>query len=365
MGSLGTQRRPRGIAIVYAIIVLIAMLAIAAFAVDYGYAQVVRSQLHTALDAASLAGASGLLVSPTEARTRAKNVATANKVNGVSLTLLDSDIELGTWNSTTKTFTVLNGSNESKATAIRINAQLTKARNSQLNLMFAAVLGQKFCELKLSRVSGFSAGVDVVLVQDVTSSFSSELANAKKGDQALLDALNAGGGKAGLGVVAFTGKSKTIAPLQYVNSNYTALTNAITSLNLAGSTGMPIASGTDQSVGIDQGVAVFDAYTTPSATGKAMIMITDGEPTSNSAGTHPGATLAQLMAYAKTSADKAWAKNINVYVVFFNPTNSATAAANMKTLIRGSGDFVSVTDGKDLPTALTEITKKLPLQICK
>ena len=54
-----------------------------------------------------------------------------------------------------------------------------------------------------------------------------------------------------------------------------------------------------------------------------------------------------------------------IYVVFFNKTNSATAAANMKTLTRGKGDFVQVAVASQLPTALEEITKKLPLQLYK
>ena len=79
---------------------------------DFGYVSIVKTQLRASLDAASLAGISGLSVSPTEARTRAKAMAASNKVNNVPQVLLDSDIELGTWNFTTKQFVVLTGSNE-------------------------------------------------------------------------------------------------------------------------------------------------------------------------------------------------------------------------------------------------------------
>jgi hypothetical protein len=63
-----------------------------------------------------------------------------------------------------------------------------------------------------------------------------------------------------------------------------------------------------------------------------------------------GLTAAQLLARAQQDADTAWASNINVFVVFWDSANDATAAANLKTLTRGKGVFVRVTD----PTKLSE-----------
>lgn len=363
--AFGVRTLRRGAVLVYSICIMLALLALASLAVDFGYVMMVKSELRTALDAASLAGAGGLVVSPTEAKSRAKSTASANKVNGSAMTLQDADLELGTWNATTKSFVVLSGANESKATAMRVTTRLSKARGTQLNLMFARILGRDYVEMQTSSISGFAAGADVVIVQDITTSFSDELADAKVGDKALLDSLYNSGGKGGLGVVVHTGWGKTLAPLQQVSSNYTALTNVINSIKLGGNTGMPKSSGTDPAAGLEEGIKVFDAWTSPSPTGKAMILVSDGEPSSNSAGSHPTLSDSQLLTLAQTTANNAWAKKIHVYVVFFNRDNSTTAANKVKTLIRGNGVFVQVTDPKQLPSALESITKRLPLQLCK
>jgi hypothetical protein len=325
-----------------------------------------RSQLRAAVDAASLAGASGLSVSPTEARNRAKAIALANPVNGVPLTLLDSDIEMGSWNTYTRQFTLLTGSNESKATAMRITARLNQARGSQLNLIFAKMLGQNYIELEDSSIGGFASGMDVVLVQDVSGSFSDELSDAKAGDQALLNAIYNAGGKGGMGLVAFSGDVRTIASLKTVYNNYTSLTNSISSLKLAGNWGMPQVNGTDPAAGIERAMDVFDAFTTPSPGGKAMIIVSDGEPSSSGwGGTHPYLSSSQLLTLAQQRADEAWAEGIHIYVVFYNESNSSSAAAKLDSLKRGKGVFVQVTYASQLPAAMEAITKKLPLQLCK
>ena len=57
----------------------------------------------------------------------------------------------------------------------------------------------------------------------------------------------------------------------------------------------------------------------------------------------------------KTSSTSA-SSNFRAAISF----SDATAAANMKKLIRGNGDFVSVTQASQLPTALEEITPSAP-----
>jgi hypothetical protein len=206
----------------------------------------------------------------------------------------------------------------------------------------------------------------VVIVQDVTTSFQDELADAKTGDQALLDAIKANGGQSDLGVVAHTGWGTTLSPLRNVNTSYSTLTSVISSINHCGSPGMPPCSGTDIAAGLDQAVNVFDdpGYVANSSS-KAIVLVSDGEPTSDPGGSHPGRTADQMLTLAQQSADAAWAKQIHVYVVFFNRTNSAAAADKLRTLPRGKGDFVQVTNASDLPAALESVTKKLPMQLVK
>lgn len=354
----------RGATMLYTVLVMLALLGICSLAVDFGYVSLVKTELRSALDAASLAGAGGLATSPAEARARAKAAAASNKVNGAPLTIQDSDIQLGSWNANTRQFTQFAVANESKATAIRITAPLRTSRGTQVNLFFARLLGKDFVEMQTSAVGAFAAGMDVVIVQDVTTSFSDELADARAGDLAFLDSLYARGGTGGMGVVAFTGWGKTIAPLQKINANYTALTNAIKSLQLAGSTGMPKASGTDIAAGLEESLKVFGSYNNPSASGRAIVLVSDGEPNASSSGSHPKLSDSQLLTLAQQIANQAWAQKIHVYVVFYNESNSATAATKLKSLIRGDGAFVQVTVASDLPAAMETISKNMRLQLC-
>ena len=129
--------RRNGIALIYVTVVLTLLFAMASFAVDYGIISLARAELRDAVDAACLAGGSGISISPAEARSRAKACALANTVNGRPLVLLDSDIELGEWDSSARKFTVLTGSDESKAHTLRITGRKSTARNSAVDLVFS------------------------------------------------------------------------------------------------------------------------------------------------------------------------------------------------------------------------------------
>lgn len=358
-------RSRRGAWLPLVIVSFTVLIGFVAFAVDLGYISMVKNELRAACDAASLAGASGLPVSPAEARRRAIEIGEQNIVNGKPIEIRDSDIELGTWNASTKQFSALAGSSEATATAVRITARLSADRGNQVNLIFAPLLGQKTAQMKISAVAGFSYGADLVIVQDITSSFADELEDAKAGDLALVtDLYNGGNGLSYVGIVAHTGWGKTLALLQPISTNFATLSGIITSLKHCGNPGMPPCSGTDPASGIEEAIKVFNDSSYVSRGGaKVIVLVSDGEPTNNSNGSHPTLNATQLLTLAQQKADEAWAQKIHLYVVFFNRDNSQPAADRLRTLIRGRGDFVQVTNAADLPAALRSITKKLPTQI--
>lgn len=360
-------RRRRGAALVYCLVMLTVLLGLASFAADYGLVTVVKSELQSAVDAASIAGTGGLSISPAEARARAKAIALSNRVNGRPLTLLDSDIELGTWNTTTNDFVVLTGANESTATALRVTGRLRLDRGSQVSLSFLPLIsGLSSAQPTASSVGGASAGsTDVVLVQDVSTSFVEELPDAKSGDRALLDSLNTAGSRSNFGVVAFSGWGKTIASMKSVASNYASLSNSINSLAIAGSPGMPAATGTDIAAGIEEARVVFSNFASAATATRAIVIVSDGEPSSYWKGKHPWYSDAGLLTLARSDADSAWAAGIHIYVVFFNRTGSQTSANNLRSLIRGSGVFVQVTDPALLPSAIGNIARRLPGYLVK
>jgi hypothetical protein len=259
------------------------------------------------------------------------------------------------------------GSAQSSATAIRVRGKLDSTRGTAVSLFMGSILGRRQVNISASAVAGGGQGADIVLIQDITNSFKEELSDAKVGDQAVLNTLYANGaGRARLAVLVHTGWGKTLAPFTTVGTNYTYLTNTVSSIQLAGSPGMLAASGTDIAAGFDEAIKNFTASGyTASPGGKVIILVSDGEPTQNSSGSHPTLNDSQLLALAKTRADQLWAMNVHIYVVFFNRDNSSTAAANLSSLKRGNGDFVPVTEPKQLPAALAEVAKRLPVQLLR
>jgi hypothetical protein len=167
-----------------------------------------------------------------------------------------------------------------------------------------------------------------------------------------------------MAIVVHTGWGKTLSSLVNINSNYSTLSSIFSSIQLCGSTGMPVCSGTDISSGFDEALAVYSdpSYTMP-AGGKTVVLVSDGQPEASSSGKNPTLNSAQLLALAQQRADSLWTLGVHVYVVFFDRDDDATAAANLQRLIRGSGEFVRVSDPTQLPQALSDITKKLPIQL--
>jgi hypothetical protein len=294
-------------------------------------------------------------------------VAQGNNVNGRPLTLLDSDIEMGTWNSSTGQFNVLTGSAEYTATAVRVTGRLRTDRGTQVRLSFLPLIGGGDAVQPTARSvgEGGMGSVDLLIVQDVSQSFQEELADAKTGNLALLSALNTPGTRSNLGLVAFSGWGRTISSFKTISSNYSSLSNSINSLKLAGNTGMPPVSGTDIASGIEEALVIFGSHTSIPGATKVILLVSDGTPTRNSSGKHPTLNDTQLLSLAQSDADTAWSRGIHVYVVFFDRTNDTNAATRLRTLIRGSGTFVRTSDPAQLPAAIGSITRQLPGQIVK
>src|SRR5437016_4988559 len=114
-------RRKNAFSILYVVLTMSALLGFAALAVDYGGAQMSKTELRRAVDAAARAAAFRMM-NPTEAIDLAKTSAAANTVNGTALTLADANIQFITWNPSSKTYTVLTGTSRANANAIRVNA---------------------------------------------------------------------------------------------------------------------------------------------------------------------------------------------------------------------------------------------------
>ncbi len=165
MTGLSNQLRlpRRGIAMIWAVVVLVALMGFCSLAVDYGRVQLVKTELQRAADAACRYGVTGLVSGLPDlisaAQSRAVAAAADNLADNQSVVLNSaSDVEFGTWNPTARTFTVLSGTARSAANALRVTARRTAAAGNPIRLTFAPIIGFNTCNVSASAIATVATG---------------------------------------------------------------------------------------------------------------------------------------------------------------------------------------------------------------
>lgn len=133
------RRREDGALTSFGLFLIIAMVCVGGLAIDVSNAVMVRTHLQTAADSAAHAA---IIARETASETDAKNAAVA--VAQVALpaadfgdTISPNDIQFGTWDAATRTFTPQAGSRE----AVLVNTQRLQSRNNGLTTYFLRFAG--------------------------------------------------------------------------------------------------------------------------------------------------------------------------------------------------------------------------------
>lgn len=166
-----TKNHKRGFILIYTILVVGVLLALASLAVDYGRAQLARTELYRLADASARAAALNLSNGRVSARQAAKQVALLNPVDESVLVLDDSDIEFGVWNPNNKTFTPLPDSNSEGTNAVRVTASRSAQKGNPFKLTFGSVIGLHQISISASSIAQ-SSGInqtDNILVTGKTN----------------------------------------------------------------------------------------------------------------------------------------------------------------------------------------------------
>jgi Flp pilus assembly protein TadG len=133
----------------YGVICMSALLAIASLGIDVGRTQAAKTELQRAVDAAARYGSKGL--SDGTAVNKAITAAADNTIdadNKQALIITSSNVQTGHWDTTTKTFT----SGGSPTDAIRVTATRT------LPLLFSAPIGKTQCSVTATSICSGSGG---------------------------------------------------------------------------------------------------------------------------------------------------------------------------------------------------------------
>jgi Flp pilus assembly protein TadG len=153
-GACRSRDSREGAILPLAVILLTVMIAMLAFVIDIGRIVQAQAELQTAADASALAGAQALNDGPAQCKNLARDAGQDNHAlqNAVSI-VTGEDVELGLWNKNTQTFTVLAGTNEANANAVRVTCRCTDARGNAASLFFGPILGTSKVDVMQSSIA--------------------------------------------------------------------------------------------------------------------------------------------------------------------------------------------------------------------
>jgi Flp pilus assembly protein TadG len=153
------SRHHAGMAMLYLIVMLLAMVAFCSLAVDLGRVQLAKTELRRAADSAARHGAAGLkniLNSTSAAQANAVAAAADNTCDGSSVVLGSSDVQLVIWNSSTRKYTVT--TDPTQANGVRVTARRTAANGNPIPLVFGAVIGRSNCDVTATAIATVTTG---------------------------------------------------------------------------------------------------------------------------------------------------------------------------------------------------------------
>jgi Flp pilus assembly protein TadG len=168
MNYKGPARR-RGNIVVLSAFLIVAMLAMAAFAVDLGYIADAKNELQRSADAGALAAAARL-PNTSQAVAAAMNCTNNNKTS-ITPALKAQDIVFGFWDRDTATFHNPRPSGR-PYNSVKITLRRTTANGNPLNLFFGRVLGKHSADVTATAIAYGDRGLcgPFIGVQEVTAS---------------------------------------------------------------------------------------------------------------------------------------------------------------------------------------------------
>ena len=137
-------------AMIYVIVSVVALLGICSLAVDLGRVVVAKTQLRVAADAAARAGVAALAGnSGTSAVVAAAQaIALKNQADGYAVSLASTDVVVGIWNTSSRTFSSSGTANNTTTyQAVQVTARRTAATSTAIPLLFAGILGAHTCDV--------------------------------------------------------------------------------------------------------------------------------------------------------------------------------------------------------------------------
>ncbi len=166
----------RGAITFLAVVFLIVSIAFLALSIDLGYMAVTEVELQNAADSGALAGARALCNGREEAIAATQLWASKNSAAKRNVEIVAAqDIEIGVWDESAATFTVLPSGSSQSPNAIKLTCRRVASRGNPLNLFIAPAIGTRSADLSatsIARIQTSRCGL-ITGLQSVTMSGSS------------------------------------------------------------------------------------------------------------------------------------------------------------------------------------------------
>lgn len=170
--SKAGKRHPRrGVTLLLACVLMVAMLGMVAFALDMGYIVLVRTQLQAAADSAAMAAAQSMGLSRDELVAVAQQYAAYHSAGGPDrkVQLLEQDVEYGIWDATERRFTPT----DTPGNAVRVTARVDQAAGGEAALFFGRIFGRFSFAQRASAVA-MANPRDIAFVVDLSGSMNDD-----------------------------------------------------------------------------------------------------------------------------------------------------------------------------------------------
>jgi Flp pilus assembly protein TadG len=360
--------RDRGGMAVLCAVMIPSLLGLGTLAIDQGYYGYRKLLLVNTVEAAALAagnkigtyystGGSAAVVAA------AQTFATLNMPTSQYGTVVTSaNVVLGNLNSTTQTFTSLAASHGTSPNAVQVTGLNTAANGNSVPLFLGSFFGRPSADVSSTVIAANATGqsFNAIILNDMSDSFSSELANQRAIDTAILNCVKGQTGTTSqFGIILFNGLSTSYQDLQLAGAQYTQLQTKITALS-ATSCGKNCGTGSNVASGIYAAIQALSDKTFAGQS-KNIILITDGVPNANSSvnygkneGIYPtgpsdtptckgknDCTDADLLTMARNQAADAAAAGISISTVYYSGSTAtqdqASYAASVASLVTGKG----------------------------
>jgi Flp pilus assembly protein TadG len=380
--------RDRGSMAAMCAVMIPVFIGFGALAINQGY-YTYRSQLpRQTVQSAALAAADKLSTyystgSISTVISTAQTFAGYNMPSGQYGTVVPfTNVILGTWNATSNTFT----SGGSTPNAVQITGVSTSANGNAVPMYLGSIWGKTNTDITSTAVASYVVGngsgaghsFNTIVINDMSQSFSGQIADQVTADLAILGCVKGQTGTtSNSGITFINGHASTYQSLVQAGTNYTALQATINAITACTAKEDPNCStGSNVASGLYSAIQQFSGSTYQNQS-KNIVTITDGAPnvktglnytTADGVSCGSNCTDADMEAGAQAQATAAKAAGISISTIYYsgtdtNLTDQANYKAFLASLVTGSGTNLVAPTAAQIDSSYNGVCSTIPSSV--